>query len=240
LARKACSRQQRKEDVFMKLDIDRFSRRARLIAPGALLLSLAFFVNLGWAQEAPRQEGSTQIKPPMIKPPMQRSKNANSGSVNAPSHRKRSRRRRRTRSRAKVTSPLIVPTSDSVLTTSGETRDTDTEASTKPQMVKGDIGGKIVMPPGKAISGGILNGKAVSLPKPTYPPIARAARASGKVVVQVIIDEEGNVIEARAVSGHPLLQQAAVEAARRAKFTPTRVGGQPVKVIGTMDYNFVL
>src|ERR1044071_5132745 len=47
------------------------------------------------------------------------------------------------------------------------------------------------------ISGGVLNGKAISLPKPAYPPIARAARASGTVVVQVVIDENGNVVSAQ-------------------------------------------
>jgi periplasmic protein TonB len=89
------------------------------------------------------------------------------------------------------------------------------------------------------ISGGVLNGKAISLPKPAYPAIARAAHASGTVVVQVVIDENGNVISAHAVSGHPLLQGAAVGAARSAKFSPTKLSGQPVKVTGVIQYNFV-
>ena len=89
------------------------------------------------------------------------------------------------------------------------------------------------------ISGGVLNGKAISLPKPAYPPIARAAHASGTVVVQVLIDENGNVVSAHAVSGHPLLQGAAVGAARSAKFSPTKLSGQPVKVTGVIQYNFV-
>ena len=89
------------------------------------------------------------------------------------------------------------------------------------------------------ISGGILNGKAVSLPNPSYPEIARAAQVSGSVQVQVTIDEEGNVVEARAVSGHPLLQAASVEAARMAKFSPTRLSGEPVRVNGVVVYNFV-
>ena len=92
----------------------------------------------------------------------------------------------------------------------------------------------------KIISGGVLNGKAISKPQPVYPAVARAANASGTVVVQVTIDEEGNVISARAVSGHPLLQSAAVSAARQAKFTPTKLSGQPVKVTGVLSYNFVL
>src|ERR1041385_1611796 len=94
-------------------------------------------------------------------------------------------------------------------------------------------------PPRAPISGGVLNGKAISLPKPAYPPIARAAHASGTVVVQVLIDENGNVVSAHAVSGHPLLQGAAVGAARSAKFSPTKLSGQPVKVTGVIQYNFV-
>ncbi|MFL6253491.1 MAG: TonB family protein [Pyrinomonadaceae bacterium] len=90
------------------------------------------------------------------------------------------------------------------------------------------------------VSGGVLNGKAIAKPKPVYPPIAKAARAQGVVTVQIIIDEEGYVIAAHAVSGHPLLQEAAVFAARQARFTPTRLGGQPVKVSGVVTYNFVL
>lgn len=89
------------------------------------------------------------------------------------------------------------------------------------------------------IEGGVLNGKALVLPKPDYPAIARAARASGTVVVQVLIDEEGNVIAAHAVSGHPLLQAVCVAAAREAKFSPTLLSGEPVKVTGVIEYNFV-
>ena len=90
-----------------------------------------------------------------------------------------------------------------------------------------------------AISGGVLNGKTTSMPMPQYPAIARAAHASGAVTVQVTVDEGGNVIEAKAVAGHPLLQAAAVAAARQAKLAPTRLSGQPVKVTGVLIYNFV-
>ncbi len=91
----------------------------------------------------------------------------------------------------------------------------------------------------KQISGGVLNGKATSLPKPIYPPAAVAVKASGAVSVQVLIDEGGNVISASAVSGHPLLRAAATEAARRATFSPTLLMGNPVKVSGVITYNFV-
>src|SRR5436190_13366336 len=93
--------------------------------------------------------------------------------------------------------------------------------------------------PHAPISGGVLNGKAVHLVTPPYPAIARSAHAAGSVQVQVLIDENGNVISAHAVSGHPLLQAAAVAAARASKFTPTKLSGQPVKVNGVIIYNFV-
>jgi protein TonB len=106
-----------------------------------------------------------------------------------------------------------------------------------------DMGAPPPPPPPKktaVVSGGVLNGKAISLPKPPYPQIARTARASGTVSVQVMIDENGNVVSASAVSGHPLLRAAAVQAARQAKFTPTKLSGQPVKVSGVINYNFGL
>jgi TonB family protein len=98
-------------------------------------------------------------------------------------------------------------------------------------------------PPAKAtekgpISGGVLNGKAISLPVPEYPAIAAQAGATGTVVVQVTIDETGSVISARAVSGHPLLQSSAVAAAQQARFSPTSLMGEPVKVTGVITYNF--
>ncbi len=94
-------------------------------------------------------------------------------------------------------------------------------------------------PPRAPISGGVLNGKAISLPKPPYPAIAKQAHASGTVVVQVTIDENGGVMAAHAVSGHPLLQAVCVAAARQARFSPTKLSGQPVKVTGVITYNFV-
>ena len=90
----------------------------------------------------------------------------------------------------------------------------------------------------KPISGGVLNGKAVDLPKPTYPPAAKSARASGLVTVEVVIDEKGKVIAAKATSGHTLLREVAEQAAKGARFSPTLLSGQPVKVSGEINYNF--
>ena len=92
----------------------------------------------------------------------------------------------------------------------------------------------------KMIHGGILNGKATSLPKPSYPAEARAARVSGTVKVQVLISETGDVVSATAIDGPPVLQAVSVEAARLAKFSPTTLSGAPVKVAGVITYNFVL
>ena len=93
--------------------------------------------------------------------------------------------------------------------------------------------------PPKLVSGGVVNGKAIELIKPIYPAAAIAAGASGAVNVQVTIDENGDVIDAKAVSGHVLLQEVAVTAARATKFTPTLLSGARVKVTGMIVYNFI-
>ncbi len=94
----------------------------------------------------------------------------------------------------------------------------------------------------QTINGGILNGKAVELPKPVYPPAAKAVKASGMVVVQVTVNEKGEVTSADAISGHPLLKAAAVTAARKAKFNPSspqqQQNGKAAEMKGILTYNF--
>ena len=90
-----------------------------------------------------------------------------------------------------------------------------------------------------AVEGDIESGRAVELAKPGYPPIARAAHASGTVKVQLLIDVDGTVIEAVAVSGHPLLQAVSVQAAKDSRFSPTKLDGKAVKVTGVLTYHFV-
>jgi TonB family protein len=87
-------------------------------------------------------------------------------------------------------------------------------------------------------SGGVLNGKAVSLPLPVYSAAAQAVNAQGRVTVQVTVDESGHVISAAAVDGNVLLRRAAEDAARKARFTPTYLSKVPVKVTGVIVYNF--
>ena len=88
--------------------------------------------------------------------------------------------------------------------------------------------------------GGVLNGHAIKKPAPEYPPAAKQQRVMGIVVVKIIVDETGKVVEAEVVCGHPILAKAAIAAARGARFTPTTLSGMPVKVSGIITYNFVL
>jgi protein TonB len=90
------------------------------------------------------------------------------------------------------------------------------------------------------VSGGVLQGSALKRVQPAYPPIAKAARAAGAVQVQVTISEEGRVISAEVISGHPLLKDAALQAARQWLFKPTELSGVPVKVQGVLTFNFTL
>ena len=90
------------------------------------------------------------------------------------------------------------------------------------------------------VSPGVIIAKILDLPKPAYPALAKQARIQGPVNVQILVDETGKVISAQAVKGSPMLTKAAEDAARRARFTPTKLGDQPVKVQGVITYNFVL
>jgi protein TonB len=92
----------------------------------------------------------------------------------------------------------------------------------------------------KPVSGGVLNGTAVFLPPPAYPEAAKRMRTQGVVTVDVILDETGKVVAANASSGPAILRDAAVQAALKAKFSPTKLSGQPVKVSGVINYKFAL
>jgi protein TonB len=92
----------------------------------------------------------------------------------------------------------------------------------------------------KPISGGVLNGTAISLPPPIYPEAAKRMKTAGTVVVDVVLDESGKVVSAIATSGPGILRDAAVQAALKARFSPTKLSGQPVKVSGLINYKFAL
>jgi len=88
-------------------------------------------------------------------------------------------------------------------------------------------------------SGKLEGGQIVSKPQPRYPSEARAKAITGTVVVRIVVDEAGKVIAAQPMSGPDLLLRAATQSARQARFRPTKLSGQPVKVTGVIQFNFV-
>lgn len=136
-----------------------------------------------------------------------------------------------------VSDPPAAPSSSPCETCTGNDTSASpvvTENRTPPPVVEPE------KPTTLRVSPGVIIAKVVALPKPMYPPLAKAARVQGPVNVQILIDETGKVVSAQAVKGSAMLTQAAVDAARRARFTPTKLGDQPVKVQGVITYNFVL
>jgi TonB family protein len=94
-------------------------------------------------------------------------------------------------------------------------------------------------PPGIVVKTGTLEqGQAITRVEPKYPAAAKAAQLTGVIQVEVIVDEQGNVIYVRTVSGHPLFREAAEEAARQWKFAPSKFDGVPVKILGGIVLNF--
>jgi len=125
----------------------------------------------------------------------------------------------------------VSPKFDSTTTSdNAEMVKVDGEAPVKP-IARGPI---------KPISGGLLNGRATNLPTPVYPEIAKRIRATGIVAVEVVIDASGKVISAKAASGPSVFYQTAERAALQARFSPTLLSGQPVKVAGLINYSFTL
>lgn len=119
--------------------------------------------------------------------------------------------------------------------------------------VGGVVGGVTSAPPGGVlggvpadptaagvhrVDGGVLPGKARVRPQPEYPKMASAAGVAGAVVVEVVVSETGTVESARIISGHPLLRDVALAAAKAWVFDPTLLDGVPVKVVGTLTFNF--
>jgi outer membrane biosynthesis protein TonB len=90
------------------------------------------------------------------------------------------------------------------------------------------------------IWGEVLNGRALSLPRPAFPLGARRNTfyMSGYVSVEVVIGEDGKVLRAAAMSGDKAFHEASRDAACKAKFSPTTVSGRPVEVRGTINYSF--
>jgi len=99
---------------------------------------------------------------------------------------------------------------------------------------------KLVKPKSnRIVSLGVINGKAVDLVKPQFPAAAKAVKAHGSVEISILIDTRGCVGEAKALSGHPLLIPASLEAARKSTFVPTTLSGNPIWVYGIITYNYL-
>lgn len=101
---------------------------------------------------------------------------------------------------------------------------------------------KVESKPPKSIvkSLGVIESKITHKASPPYPELAKKARVSGSVTVQILLDEEGHVLSANATNGHPLLRGAAEKAAYQTRFSPTLLSNQPVKVSGFITFNFIL
>ena len=99
----------------------------------------------------------------------------------------------------------------------------------------------VVKPPTtERVPSTVLVSKAISLPQPPYPAMAKQIHLQGAVNIQILVNEQGKVISAQVVSGHPMLSGPARDAAMRARFTPTILNGAPVKIQGVITYNFVM
>ena len=145
---------------------------------------------------------------------------------------------------AKNTPSLPAAMSSEKLKSAGsiELENNRVDAATQPMNVKLDSEPPPAAPKPmlRPVSGGVLNGTAVSLPPPIYPEAAKRMRVSGVVSVQVVLDESGRVISAEATDGPQALRDVAVQAALKARFSPTKLSGQPVKVSGLINYRFSL
>jgi protein TonB len=93
-------------------------------------------------------------------------------------------------------------------------------------------------PPPQRIGGDVAQANLISSPKPTYPPLARAARVTGVVLLQATISKQGTIEDLKVITGHPLLNDAAIEAVKQWRYKPQQLNGQPIEVITTITVNF--
>jgi protein TonB len=103
-------------------------------------------------------------------------------------------------------------------------------------------GPKVVAAPPKKvnISGGVAQGMLLQKTLPNYPPIAKAARVSGTVVLQATISKSGTIENLKVISGPAMLQGAATDAVRSWRYRPYLLNGEPVEVETTVNVVFTL
>ena len=86
----------------------------------------------------------------------------------------------------------------------------------------------------------MMEGNLVHKVQPAYPPLARAARIQGSVVLRAIISRAGKIENLQVLSGHPLLVQAAIDAVRQWRYRPYNLNGEPVEVETQVTVTFIL
>jgi protein TonB len=151
---------------------------------------------------------------------------------------------------SKTAAPATSPNSNSKKTSqpAGEQRTNAAPANAKavsaqppaPQQPPGAAAAPNGRAENSPVAVGSLVGKAKSRVPPSYPTLARTARVTGNVTVFIVVSEKGEVESVMRAEGPQQLQQAAIEAARRWKFNPTVIDGQPVRVTGYLSFNFTL
>jgi len=99
---------------------------------------------------------------------------------------------------------------------------------------------KVATPQRVKVSQGVTAGLRIRMVQPSYPPLAKQARISGSVVLQAVIGKDGSIENLRAVSGHPMLIQSAIDAVRQWKYKPYFLNGEPVEVDTQVTVNFTL
>ena len=116
----------------------------------------------------------------------------------------------------------------------GSLNDLFSDIGTRPTVVKPST------PPKLSISSGVMAGNLLDKTVPQYPAIARAARIQGTVVLQATIAKDGTIQNLRVINGPPMLQQAAIDAARSWRYKPYLLNGEPVEVETTINVVFNL
>jgi len=192
------------------------------------------------------QPGATTTSPEAVTPPAATNPAANTASKPVADPKPNASTNRGRDARKNVTAPELPAASNAATKFTSTPVDVKAPAASSTQAVPMvDIDSEPPPTPGprpilKPISGGVLNGTAISLPAPLYPEGAKRMRVQGVVTVEVVLDESGKVISANASTGPGTLRDAAVQAALKARFSPTKLSGQPVKVSGVINYKFTL
>jgi protein TonB len=219
----------------------------RMVTPGATPTGAAVVPNPATASPATANPATASPSPANTNVPAPNASVTNNAPVRTPVEQKTpGRNKSDSRKNAANVAPALptANTSTARLNSTGavEARTSPVDNSTNVPLV--NLGDE--PPPGpapkplKPVSGGVLNGTAINLPAPAYPEGAKRMKVQGVVTVEVILDETGKVISAEATSGPAMLRDAAAQAAKRARFSPTKLSGMPVKVSGVINYKFSL